>query len=85
MSNVLAAAHIAPKCSEDSSMTLDKADARTFHNTDAAYVLPNEYVQPVICLGYEHNRTLISKRYLLTGVVTSNIKGWSCRADFCIG
>jgi 2-polyprenyl-3-methyl-5-hydroxy-6-metoxy-1,4-benzoquinol methylase len=49
------------KSSEDSNIAINEADARTFHNTDAAYVLPNEYVQLVSYLGFEHNHTLVSR------------------------
>ena len=43
MSTALTETHAA-KSSEDSNIAINEAGARTFHNTDAAYVLPNEYV-----------------------------------------
>jgi ubiquinone/menaquinone biosynthesis C-methylase UbiE len=42
-------------------MSVNMADARTFHDTDAAYVLPNEYVELVIYLGFEHRHILVPR------------------------
>ncbi|OSS45178.1 hypothetical protein B5807_09373 [Epicoccum nigrum] len=44
------------KSSEDSNIAINEADARTFHNTDAAYVLPNDNI--------EHQRLELQSRLL---------------------
>jgi 2-polyprenyl-3-methyl-5-hydroxy-6-metoxy-1,4-benzoquinol methylase len=60
MSTVLSATQTAPKSNEDSIPT-NKAGERTFHNTDAAYVLPNEYVRLVICLEFENKHIYVRR------------------------